>query len=197
MRHCEVCRHEKRLLIEDARLRNISCQTIADSLRDDPVPLSLDQIWRHMKHMDRQPVVVLDTASASIPLVDRVENLVRKSEAIASAATGEKSWPAATGALREARCCLELLAKLTGQLTAGGTNVRVGVALSVTTPQATSTLSESELEQRIALEVFEATNGFDLATIDRLRRLAEGGAGNAILTQENDTELTHDREGRC
>src|SRR5438445_1404077 len=145
MRTCLICKDQRRPTIDDALLRKVSCQKIADE-----TGYGLHQIWRHSKHLDRQPVVVIDESSASMPLIDRIETLVRKSEAIAAAATGEKSWQAATSALRECRCCLELLGKLTGQLQPGGTQIRVGVAVNVSASHATSELREFELEQRIA-----------------------------------------------
>lgn len=49
-------------------------------------------------------------------LLDRVEGLVAESRAIAHAAKSGQQWVAATSALREVRCCLELLGKLTGQI---------------------------------------------------------------------------------
>ena len=42
-------------------------------------------------------------------LKDRAENILTATEA-------DENWPAATGAIREMRACLELLGKLAGQL---------------------------------------------------------------------------------
>jgi hypothetical protein len=170
MRHCGVCRSEKRALIEDALLRKVACQKIADE-----TGLSLSSIWRHSQHLDRQPAIVLSQSSASVPLVDRIENLVKKSEAIAAAATGAKSWQAATAALRECRACLEFLARLSGELQAGGTRVSVGVAVSVSNGhQATGGMSADQLELSIAEEVSQATDGFNPAEIQRLKALLAG-----------------------
>jgi hypothetical protein len=49
-------------------------------------------------------------------LLERVEALVAQSRTIAHAAQQNQQWVSATSALREVRCCLELLGKLTGEL---------------------------------------------------------------------------------
>jgi len=80
----------------------------------------------------------------------------------------------------ELRRCLELVGRLSGQYQPGSPQIRVGVAVSVSTGHSTSELNEFELEQRIAAEVFEATNGFDPATISRLQRIAESSTSPAL-----------------
>jgi len=101
-------------------------------------------------------------------LLDRVESLMQESEKIAAAAKQEKNWPAATSALREARGCLELLAKLRGELQQAG-SLHLHKHLHATAPPQT----EAEVERAIALEVATATDGFSSVKIAELKALAE------------------------
>jgi hypothetical protein len=163
MRACKVCTHPERAKIEDHILRHEPHQKIGDWSG-----LSLHSVWRHSKHLGRSLVVKGD-----LPLVGRVEGLLSRLERISEAAQTAKNWSAATSALREVRCSLELIAKLTGQIVPAGAGVSVGVAVNVTTGRSASDLSNRDLDTQIAVDVAEATDNFDPQAIERLRRLAQ------------------------
>jgi len=61
-----------------------------------------------------------DLEDASSLLV-KVEKLLRLAERIVADARIERDWGVATGALREARNCVELLARLRGELQSSST----------------------------------------------------------------------------
>jgi hypothetical protein len=103
-------------------------------------------------------------------LLNRVEHLMQESERIAAAAQLEKDWPAATGALREARNCLELLGKLRGEL-----HQADSLHLHQHIHMAAEATNEIELDRLIAVRVGEATCGFDPVEIARLKSIAQSG----------------------
>ncbi len=96
-------------------LRNVPLRTIAHDHKT-----SSAAVYRHKQHLDQKLLVaehVKEVTEAS-SLLERVEALMQDCAGIAEAAKAEKAWPAATGALREVRSCLELLARLSGELQA-------------------------------------------------------------------------------
>ncbi len=136
-------------------------------------------------------MIVEREVDPNLTLMDRIEDVIHRVDGIAVAAQGTKNWAAATGALRSGlRCCAGLLAKMGGLIQAGGRPINVAVGVHVDARgQQTSTLSEPELEQRIALEVSEATNGFDPATLDRLRQIAQNSTETDTLCRLPDSRL--------
>ena len=64
-------------------------------------------------------------------LLDRIEALILDVRRIAAKAEKAGQWGPAAGALREARACIELLARLRGELQAGGVNVGVGIKMNI------------------------------------------------------------------
>jgi len=146
-------------------LRNTPLRTIAQRVGTSPWALH-----RHKKHLPAQLVQAqqAEIVTEATSLLDRVESLMQESEKIAAAAKQEKNWPAATSALREARGCLELLAKLRGELQQAG-SLHLHKHLHATAPPQT----EAEVERAIALEVATATDGFSSVKIAELKALAE------------------------
>ena len=113
-RTCTICRHDRRTDIDKALVVRTPFRDIAGQHgvsksalvrhHDDHLPASLvrAQRAREMAQADELLAQVLD-------LKDRAETILDKAE-------GDDNWPAATGAIREMRACLELLGKLAGQL---------------------------------------------------------------------------------
>lgn len=168
MRNCGVCADPRKSTVEDLALRRESCAKISEKIGEPR--LSQWAIWRHLQHLERgQEVEPLPNGD----LLARIEHLIARLESVATSAAKAKQWGAAATSLREVGRCLELLAKIAGLLQPMNPSVRVAVAVGVTTTKPANTLNEFELEERIALDVAEATNDFDAATLDRLRRLAE------------------------
>jgi hypothetical protein len=114
----------------------------------------------------QQAEVVCEATS----LLTRVESLMQESQKIAAAAKLEKNWPAATSALREARGCLELLGKLSGELQQPGA---LHLHKHAHIHSETQPRNEAEIELEIARHVAAATANFDAQEITRLKGLVE------------------------
>jgi hypothetical protein len=163
MRTCTICKHEKRAAIEDALLRNIPLRTIARDLRT-----SAAAIFRHKQHLEQKLLIAehVKEVTEANSLLDRVEALMKDCTGIAAAAKTEKAWPAAISALAQVRACLELLARLTGQLQAGSVQFHAHLHTGASVPT-----NEADLEFEIARHVAEATLNFDEHEIARLKAL--------------------------
>src|ERR1700682_1369598 len=153
-RRCTVCHHPQHEEIAVSLFRD---GTRATARRFQVSRPALD---RHKRHLPgtivkaQQAEVVCEATS----LLARVESLMQESEKIAAAAKLEKNWPAATSALREARGCLELLAKLRGELQqAGSLHLHKHSHLHATLQPR----DEAEIERAIARHVAAATANFD------------------------------------
>jgi hypothetical protein len=135
--------------------------------------LKLSEISYHRRHLPReiarQREVLARETDEPATVLAHVEKLLRTAERIVRDARLERDWSAATGALREARACLELLARLRGELQAGA-QVQVGLQVNVAGGGAPT--SAEELDWLIAVRVAEATQGFDPQEIARLREVA-------------------------
>jgi len=164
---CSICRHAKRSRIEELLLRNTPLRKIAEQ-----TGTSAWAIHRHGKHIakllansaERKAREAVKTDS----LLSRVETLLKQCESIAAAAKKDKSWGAATSALREVRSCVELLARLRGELQQAGTQVSVAVGVNVAQP---ADEADGDVELQIAKCASEATGGFDPVEIRRLQML--------------------------
>jgi len=164
---CQVCRHPKRAAIEEALLRCTPLRKIAEQFST-----SAYAVHRHGKHIARLLANSAERkareASKTETLLDRVETLLRECRQIATAARRDKAWGAATSALREVRSCVELLARLRGELQQpGGATVNVGVAVNL--PQPSASDDDGDVELQIARHVQEATLNFDASEIRRLQ----------------------------
>jgi hypothetical protein len=165
MRTCNVCCHPKKAQIEDGLIREESCASIAKRIGG----VSGWSVGRHAQHMHRD--INIQSANAGKPLIDRIENVLARIEAIATAATKSKHWTAAVYALREVRACLELVGKMRGEIVPVSQQIRVGVALNVNTAPPVRDLGPHDLELKIALDVAEATDNFDPDAIARMQHL--------------------------
>jgi hypothetical protein len=124
MRLCKICTlpPKTRAKIDAALVDGITYTRIAARFSSADRPINKVNLCRHRKHL--LPKELIRRAPAPKPevaltLLDRVENLVSESRTIAEAAKTGQQWIAATSALREVRCCVELLGKLSGELSSG------------------------------------------------------------------------------
>jgi hypothetical protein len=105
--------------IERALVDGVTYAKIVRRFSTAARPLNEVNLCRHRKHL--LPKELIRQAPPPQPevattLLQRVETLVGESRAIAEAAKTGQQWIAATSALREVRCCIELLGKLTGEI---------------------------------------------------------------------------------
>ncbi len=118
-RRCTICDHPQRVevdrqLIEAESFRNIS----------ERFSISLGALHRHKSdHIDENLAKAKEAQEVAQAdnLLDQVRGLQKKALNILSKAEAAKDYRAATGAIREARGCLELLARLLGELNEGQT----------------------------------------------------------------------------
>jgi hypothetical protein len=108
-----------RAKIDAALVDGVTYKRIVARFSSAERPISPPNLCRHRKHL--LPKELIRQAPAPDPdvaltLIQRIETLVADSKAIAHAAKGQQQWIAATSALREVRCCIELLGKLTGEI---------------------------------------------------------------------------------
>jgi hypothetical protein len=123
MMTCRVCRSKERREIDKALVDGVSLRTIADRFR-----VSKTALIRHQsKHLPALLAKAKNAATISEAnsLLERIERIIRKCEVISAKAEKAKDWAPAVSALGQIRSCVELLAKLTGELKAAGTAVNV------------------------------------------------------------------------
>ncbi len=95
--------------------KRIARQRGAISLRFHVSEMALSRHKSHLNELLQKAKEANDVTQAD-NLLDQVRDLQNKALSILSKAEAEKDYRAATGAIREARGCVELLAKLLGQL---------------------------------------------------------------------------------
>jgi hypothetical protein len=113
-RTCTICAHDKRPAIDEALVARKPFRTIADQYS-----VSKTALIRH--HDDHLPTALVKAQAAreaadADALLAQVVDLRDKAFGIFDKAEGSDDLRAAVGAIREARGCVELLAKLAGEL---------------------------------------------------------------------------------
>jgi len=113
-RTCTICKNNNRneidkMLIEGVSFRNIAKQCF----------VSISSLYRHK--IDHLPSKLIKAKDAELVthadnLLNEIEDLRQKALNILNKAEKGKDYRAATSAIREARGCLELLARLLGEL---------------------------------------------------------------------------------
>jgi hypothetical protein len=168
-RTCSVCKSPDKLPAEDAILRLVPLSRIAQQTK-----LSIDALQRHKSHMGKSIVRTVpyeaEQALSSVTLLSRVQSLIVEVREIANCAKKNKSWASAISALRELRSCLELLGRMSGELSqTPGPKVQVGVIVNA--QQHPESDDGGDLELTLAKYVCEATLNFDAAEIERMKAL--------------------------
>jgi hypothetical protein len=118
---CAVCvlPAKTRDAIDRALINGQTYKTISQRFKRR---VSIFALCRHRRHLLPKDLVRQappPKPEAATTLLDRVESLITESRGIAESAKRGQQWIAASGALREVRSCLELLGKLSGQLSSG------------------------------------------------------------------------------
>ena len=118
-RTCTICRHDRLADIDKAMVERRPFRDIAGQYK-----LTKSSLMRH--HDDHLPAKlvrakrVAEVVEADA-LLDQVLGLKDKALGILDIAEKDRDLKAATGAIREARSCVELLGKLAGQLASAPT----------------------------------------------------------------------------
>ncbi len=113
-RRCTICTHKSRAKIDKALVERQAFRALARQYK-----VSKDALLRH--HDDHLPATLMKAhdateAARADALLAQVVDLRDKALVILTTAQESKDLRAAIGAIREARGCVELLAKLAGQL---------------------------------------------------------------------------------
>lgn len=162
-RACSVCDHPERESIDAA----LVCR---DSYRDigNRYSLTTSALSRHLRQHVSPALAAVDakraTEEGAASLLDRVEDLVGRTERILSAAESEGKVTAALAAVREMRGLLELLGKASGELD--------------TRPQVTLNLLASPEWIDVRAALFAALHGYPDARAAVSGRLLELEAGS-------------------
>jgi hypothetical protein len=128
------------------------------------------------KNIVRAAPYEAEQALSSVTLLSRVQSLIVEVREIANCAKKNKSWASAISALRELRSCLELLGRMSGELSqVPGPKVQIGIAVNAgQQPRADSDDGDGgDLDLQIARHVMEATDNFNPVEIERLRMLCQ------------------------
>jgi hypothetical protein len=172
-RTCSVCKSADKLPAEDAILRLIPLSRISQQTK-----LSIDSLQRHKSHMGKNIVRSVpyeaEQALSSVTLLSRVQSLIVEVREIANCAKKNKSWASAISALRELRSCLELLGRMSGELSqTPGPKLSVAVGVNVNSGQQPEhdDGDSGDLDLQIARHVMEATDNFNPVEIARLQEL--------------------------
>ncbi len=118
-RDCNVCSHEDRNIIDQRLITGTPTRQIAAEFG-----LGRESVNRHKKnHLPAELLKSKKLAeiTAADSLICRVEGLYDKALTLLNKAEVDGKWTAATGAIKEARSSLELIAKISGELKTGTT----------------------------------------------------------------------------
>lgn len=112
-RPCTACVHSERKEIDRMLIESVPYQSIADLFS-----LSFGSVYRHKAHLNghlKKAKEAKEMTQAET-LLHQLKELQEKAMSILSKAEASQDWRTALGAIREARGCLELLAKLLGEI---------------------------------------------------------------------------------
>jgi len=112
-RVCTVCNHPNKVEIDRMLVEGEPYRSIAKQFS-----LSDAAVYRHKSHLNGtllKAKEVKEIAQAD-NLMEQITNLQSRALNILSKTEEAEDWRAATGAIREARGCLELLCRLAGEL---------------------------------------------------------------------------------
>ena len=115
-RKCSVCEHNQFKDIDILLVKGVPYRSIAKQYH-----LSDSAVYRHKSHLTGTLIKAHEAKEImhADNLLMQVKDLQLKALNILSKAEEAEDWRAATGAIREARGCLELLGKLAGELQEG------------------------------------------------------------------------------
>jgi hypothetical protein len=127
MRLCKVCTLPAKLRakIDAALVDGTTYERIVARFSKPDRPINTMNLSRHRRHVLPKELVRQAPApepEVALSLLQRVESLVAESKQIATSAKTGQQWIAATAALREVRCCIELLGKLSGEISPSNFN---------------------------------------------------------------------------
>jgi len=117
-RVCTVCNHQEKEKIDKLLVEGKSFRNIAERFS-----LSSTSVYRHKSHLNGTLIKAHEAQEITHAdnLMEQISSLQSRALNILSKTEVAEDWRAATGAIREARGCLELLGKLAGEFKEGQT----------------------------------------------------------------------------
>jgi len=117
-RVCTACNHPSKVEIDKMLVEGEPYRSIAKQFS-----LSDAAVYRHKSHLNGTLLKAKEAKEIAQAdnLMEQITNLQSRALNILSKTEEAEDWRAATGAIREARGCLELLGKLAGELQEGQT----------------------------------------------------------------------------
>ncbi len=117
-RVCTACNHPSKVEIDRMLVEGEPYRSIAKQFS-----LSDAAVYRHKSHLNGTLLKAKEAKEIAQAdnLMEQITNLQSRALNILSKTEEAEDWRAATGAIREARGCLELLGKLAGELQDGQT----------------------------------------------------------------------------
>jgi hypothetical protein len=147
---CKICTHPERVAIDRAIVEQRSLRDISGQYG-----ISRSSVDRHKSHIPKELAKAkkAETVAESGALLSRVEKLMGQADRIYEGAMKSAEWSGAAAAAREMRGCLELLGKIGGELSSGGTKVAISVGIGRSSDLSRMTDEELDSEiQRLARE---------------------------------------------
>lgn len=123
MKSCTICSHARRAEIDACLVSNGSLRDISGQF-----DVSRSALDRHKKHVPKALALAkqAEEIAEAETLLSQIQKLTKRAYGILDSA--EHSKPSvALAAIREARSCLELLARLSGELQTG---TRIGIGIN-------------------------------------------------------------------
>jgi hypothetical protein len=168
MAACKFCFHPQRDAIDRQYVGGVPLRTIVRTFGG-----SLGGAHRHKEHVKEllRARTDVETAEHGNELLNRVETLFTQTEEILATCKAEKDFRGAVSAVGALTRILELLARLRGELqqpNAGG--------IHLTLNRVTNTTLNYDADPDFASMIGEATKGFSVDELMRLKRLAESSS---------------------
>lgn len=167
---CRACSHSDRDTIDHQLIAGVPVRTIVAA-----TGLSLGGLTRHKQHLKetlglalrkRTPEQSEEHASS---LLSRVEELITEAQQILTTAKADKDPKSALNAVNALARLLELLGRVSGELAQPNAG---GLHLTLNSTKVTVNKFDGD-DVEFATMIGEATNGFDVAELLRLKRIAE------------------------
>jgi len=117
-KQCTICTHAKRAEIDDLLVKRTSFKQIAEEFG-----VGIMSVWRHSHNGHVLKAIAKAHEASEVArgddLLQQVRDLQNRALGILKRAERKGDLRSASGAIREARNCLELLGKLAGELQSG------------------------------------------------------------------------------
>jgi hypothetical protein len=186
-RSCTVCQNVDCSAIDTALVENQPLRSIAR--RFGTTAASLHRHRRHLPLKLTKAKQAEEVARATT-ILDRIESLIGRLETIAEQAQQHRAWSAATGAIREMRGCLTLLAQMNGEL---GSGMYTGIDFTLAIRQIRVAAKEASADQigellQLVRDLLDNANDDQFATLAQTFGVALPPLDEPVSERGHDTQ---------